>query len=140
MARKSSRPPGVSYTSTVTSALLICVAVAIALLGNIRLKSEQSSLEVQIMRLERAIGDADKSNAKLQLDYEQLISQSGLDQRIRLMRLQLNLPGNDARIILPEPVSDTPPPVMADKGRATFPVIRSPSGAGGGPQIRGSAR
>lgn len=105
MARKLRRhrvSPGLA--STMTSALLVCVAVAIALLGHIRFKGELHRLDREIAGMERALRDQRKTNARLQADYERLVSPLGLEARLREMRLPLVVPGDGARVVLREPV------------------------------------
>lgn len=109
MARKSSRTPRTGtgrggYATIVTSALLVSGAVAIALLGNIRLKDELNRLETEIGRLDREVAARKRSNRRLLMDYETLVSSAGLNSRMQAMRLDLVMPGESARVILPEPL------------------------------------
>lgn len=112
MARESARKSGGSgntgYASTMNSALLVCLAVAVAALGRIRLKSEENRLYSEISRLDYRVQELRRLNRKLQNDYETLTSSSGLHSRIREMRLDLVMPGEDARVVLPEPPPGEP--------------------------------
>lgn len=123
MARETNRKSaGVSYAPTVNSAVLVCLAVAVAALGRIRLKSEENRLYSEINRVEFQIQELRRSNRKLQVDYEILTSPAGLSGRIREMRLDLVMPGEDARVVLPEPATDTPFPQA---------LVLHPTGAAG---------
>lgn len=116
MARESGRKAGGGggYASTMNSALLVCLAVAVAALGRIRLKSEENRLYSEISRLDYRLQELRRLNRKLQIDYEILTSPAGLNTRIREMRLDLVMPGEDARVVLPEPsASHAPSPSMA---------------------------
>ena len=95
------------YATTVTSGLLISLAVALALLGNIRLKDDLNRLEAEIGRLDRELAIRKRGNERLRMDYETLVSAEGLNQRVREMRLDLVMPGDDARIVLPEPPAES---------------------------------
>lgn len=104
MARDSQRDrsrPG--YAPTVTSAMLICLAAAISLLGHIRLKAELDRLYADITKLDRQTAEARRFNRKLQSDFVTLTSPAGLSARLREMRSDLTMPGDDLRIVLPEP-------------------------------------
>jgi hypothetical protein len=100
----------------VTSALLICVAAAAALLGNIKLRGELHRLDLEIGQLDRALAKQRKSNEKLQADYEVLTSSAELARRVEEMRLDLRMPGADSRVVLPEPILPSPSEV-AGAGR-----------------------
>ncbi len=112
MARRSTasrgrRPPGGhGYASTVSSALVICLAVGVVLLGRIRLKNEEARLYSEINRTEFDVNELRRGNRKLASDLETLTSPAGLRARIREMRLDLSMPGDDARIVLPEPLAE----------------------------------
>lgn len=107
MARESGkRPKGGGYASAVNSALVICVAVAVVALGRIRLKSEESRLYAEMNRLDYQLQETRRANRRLQIEYETLTSSRGLSARIRDMRLNLVMPGDDARVVLPEPTED----------------------------------
>lgn len=110
MARKNRRLESPGYASTVTSAVLVCFAVAVALLGHIRLKGELNRLDSEINRLDRRLAELRRSNNKLEMDYEVLVSPAGLSSRLREMRLNLVMPGDNARIVLPEPDAEPPLP------------------------------
>lgn len=113
MARSSNKPSS-SLVPTVSSALLVCLAVAVAALGRIRLKSEENRLYTDINRIEAQIQEVRRLNRKLQGDYEILTSSAGLTARVREMNLQLVMPGDAARVVLPEPGSRAPfPSTMA---------------------------
>lgn len=107
--RNRDRPrPG--YAPTVTSAILICLAAAVALLGHVRLKAELDRLYADITKLDRQVADTRRNNRKLQIDYDTMTSPSGLSARIRELHLDLSMPLDDARIVLPEPTSEPPLP------------------------------
>ena len=110
MPRDSRKASGVGFAPTMSSALLVCLAVAAAALGRIRLKSEENRLYSEINRLDTQVQETRRANRKLQIDYEILTSPSGLSTRIRDMRLNLVMPGDDARVVLPEPAADGPHP------------------------------
>ncbi len=110
MARSSRKVGGGSLAPTVNSALLICLAVAVAALGRIRLKSEESRLYAEINRLDTQLQELHRSNRKLQIDYETMTSPAGLSTRIRDMHLNLVMPGEDARVVLPEPPGESAAP------------------------------
>lgn len=114
MARKSSQPRnGGGYGSAVSSALVVCLAVGVVLLGRIRLKNEEARLYSEINRTERELDDLRRGNRKLVSDFETLTAPSGLLTRIREMRLDLSMPGDDARIVLPEPVAEPVLPTVS---------------------------
>ncbi len=113
MARRSSAAkPRPGYLSTVSSALVVCLAVGVVLLGRIRLKNEEARVYAEISRTEREIDALRRGNRKLAMDYETLTAPSGLVARIREMRLDLAMPGEDARIVLPEPQAEPVLPAM----------------------------
>lgn len=113
MARKSpAAKAGPGYLSAVSSALVVCLAVGIVLLGRIRLKNEEARVYSEISRTEREIDELRRINRKLVVDYETLTAPSGLYARIREMRLDLGMPGDDARIVLPEPIAEPVLPAM----------------------------
>lgn len=121
MARKASRPRssgGPGYATMLASAALVCLAVAVALLGHLRLKGEIYRMDAENSRLEHALVEARKTNVRLQNDYETLISPRGLEDRIRDMRLRLIMPGDVARVVLPEPRADEPAPPSLPASRA----------------------
>lgn len=98
--------PGGGYASTVSSALVICLAVGVVLLGRIRLKNEEARRYSEINRTEDALNQLRRFNLKLVSDLETLTSPAGLHARILEMRLDLSMPGDDARIVLPEPLGE----------------------------------
>lgn len=113
MARDN-RKSGVSLMPTMSSALLVCMAVAVAALGRIRLKGDENRLYTEINRIESQVHEVRRLNRKLQVDYEILTSPAGLTTRIREMNLHLVMPGDGARVVLPEPLPDgTLPPELA---------------------------
>lgn len=99
--RRLTNLPGI--TSAVTSGVMICLAVAVSLLGYIRLKGELSRLDTDINRLDRQLAELRRFNNKLEMDYAMIVSPSGLNNRLREMRLILVMPGDNARVVLPEP-------------------------------------
>jgi hypothetical protein len=103
MARNPRKTSRRGYASIVTSALLVSLSAAIALLGNIRLKGELNRLDTEIGQLDRSLGEQRRSNRKLRMDYETLVSSAGLSSRLQEMQLNLVMPGENARIVLPEP-------------------------------------
>ncbi len=109
MAR-SAKKSGAGFGSTVSSAIVICLAVAVAALGRIRLKTEENRMYGEINRLDGQLQELRRSNRKLQVDYEFLTSPAGLSARIKEMQLDLVMPGNDARVVLPEPGGEPPLP------------------------------
>ncbi len=126
MARSSKKGGSGSLAPTVNSALLICLAVAVAALGRIRLKSEESRLYTEINRLDTQLQELNRSNRKLQIDYETMTSPAGLSGRIREMHLNLVMPGEDARVVLPEPsIGSAPPTAVAGRtpGRGVSPSL-----------------
>lgn len=102
MARETRRRSA-SLAPTVSSALIVCVAVAVAALGRIRLKSEESRLYGEINRIETQLQELRRFNRKLQSDYETITSSAELNARVREMNLNLVMPGDAARVVLPEP-------------------------------------
>lgn len=96
-------------TSAMTSGVIICLAVAVSLLGYIRLKGELNRLDTDINRLDRQLAELRRSNHKLEMDYAMIVSPSGLNNRLREMRLFLVMPGENARVVLPEPQIEAPP-------------------------------
>ncbi len=107
MRRETGRKSGgAGYASAMSSAAVVCFAVAAVALGRIRLKSEESRAYAEINRLDVMIQDTRRANRKLQVDHEILTSPAGLSGRVREMRLNLVMPGDDARVVLPEPASD----------------------------------
>ncbi|MBX3745038.1 MAG: hypothetical protein KF833_06985 [Verrucomicrobiae bacterium] len=100
----------VGYASTVTSGLLVCFAVAVALLGYIRLKGDLHRMETELGNLDRTMARLKRDHERLHLDYETMVSSAGLDQRVRAMRLNLVTPGESARVVLPEPPRELPVP------------------------------
>ena len=144
MARRASTAkatPGPGYGSIISSALVVCLAVGVVLLGRIRLKNEEARVYAEISRTEREIDDLRRLNRKLALDYETLTAPRGLAARIREMRLDLAMPGDDARIVLPEPGSEpataTPPgprQLPESTGQAALnPAWRGPAATGRNP-------
>lgn len=101
--RRETRSPRRAMAPTVTSGLIVCIAVALALLGHIRLKAELDRLYTGIGRLDRELAEARRANEKLQVDLTTLTSPDGLGSRLRKLRLDLVMPGDDARVVLPEP-------------------------------------
>jgi hypothetical protein len=147
MARESTRKSGAAgnsgYASTMNSALLVCLAVAVAALGRIRLKSEENRLYSEISRLDYRLQEMRRLNRKLQNDYETLTSSSGLNTRIREMRLDLVMPGEDARVVLPEPpggeglvqsIAARPPPSLLDRGALDRGSLALHPASGAGPR------
>ncbi len=135
MARDSQRDrsrPG--YAPTVTSAVLICLAAAVSLLGHVRLKAELDRLYADITKLDRQTAEARRFNRKLQSDFETLTSPAGLSARLREMHLDLTMPGDDLRIVLPEPAAEPPLPasmsVIGDARSHQFAVQGGGSGPG----------
>lgn len=115
-SRKKKQKAGV-LAPTVTSALMICLAAALALLVQIRLKADLHRLYNEINTLDRQVAQTRRVNQKLQVDYEMLTSPAGLHSRLRDLRLNLIMPGEDARVVLPEPRVETSPvlaPEMPD--------------------------
>ena len=113
MARRpATAKPRPGYLSTVSSALVVCLAVGVVLLGRIRLKNEEARVYAEISQTEREIDALRRGNRKLLMDYETLTAPSGLVARIREMRLDLAMPGEDARIVLPEPQVEPVLPAM----------------------------
>lgn len=136
MARKSSSTKSTpSYLTTVSSALVVCLAVGVVLLGRIRLKNEEARVYAEISRTEREIDDLRRNNRKLTVDYETLIAPSGLLARIREMGLDLATPGDDARIVLPEPLADSVVPMVA-RGLPETPEARAALGSNPQPASR----
>lgn len=111
MAREAKKKKAGTLGPTVTSALMICLAAALALLVQIRLKADLHRLYTDISTLDRQVAQVRRANHKLQVDYEMLTSPAGLNNRLRDLRLNLIMPGEDARVVLPEPRLD-PPPVV----------------------------
>ncbi|MCC7376993.1 MAG: hypothetical protein IT581_20200 [Verrucomicrobiales bacterium] len=103
MARNRRLTNLTGITSAVTSGVMICLAVAVSLLGYIRLKGELSRLDTDINRLDRQLAELRRFNNKLEMDYAMIVSPSGLNNRLREMRLILVMPGDNARVVLPEP-------------------------------------
>lgn len=103
MPRERSKPAGEGYASIVGSGLLLVLAVAAVLLGRSKLKNDESALYVDISKLERQLDEVRRANGKLLVDYATLTAPGSLAARIRDMRLGLIMPGDDARVILPEP-------------------------------------
>ena len=100
MARESRKKKKAGVLApTVTSALLICLAAALALLVQIRLKADLHRLYNEINTLDRQVAQARRVNQKLQVDYEMLTSPAGLHSRLRDLRLNLIMPGEDARVV-----------------------------------------
>jgi hypothetical protein len=108
MARNRRLTNLTGITSAVTSGIIICLAVAVSLLGYIRLKGELSRLDTDINRLDRQLVELRRANKKLEMDYATIVSPSGLNNRLREMRLILVMPGDNARVVLPEPRNDDP--------------------------------
>ena len=93
MARRpATAKPRPGYLSTVSSALVVCLAVGVVLLGRIRLKNEEARVYAEISQTEREIDALRRGNRKLLRDYETLTAPSGLVARIREMRLDLAMP------------------------------------------------
>ena len=135
MARDVRKGTG-SLVPTMSSALLICLAVAVAALGRIRLKSEENRLYGDINRIEAQLQDARRLNRKLQSDYEVLTSSLGLNARMREMNLNLMMPGDAARVVQPEPGMGTPSaPEMAWR-----PARPEPQVAAGGGEVATQSR
>lgn len=105
MARAGNRSvrKAAGCASTVTSGLLVCLAVAVVLLGYIRLKGDLHRMETELGALDRTLARQMRDHERLRLDYETMVSAAGLDQRVRAMRLDLIMPGESARVVLPEP-------------------------------------
>jgi len=108
MARETRRKTTGALAPTVTSALMICLAAALALLGQIRLKADLHRLYSGISNLDRQVAQVRRQNHKLQVDYEMLTSPAGLNNRLRDLQLNLIMPGDNARVVLPEPKVDPP--------------------------------
>jgi hypothetical protein len=100
------------YATVITSGLLVCLAAGVSLLGHIRLKAELNRLEGDVAVLERQLGERRAHNLRLSRDYETLISSAALDRRIQEMGLNLVMPGDGARVVLPEPDLDAGHPEM----------------------------
>jgi hypothetical protein len=105
MARKSRPSVRLGYASTVTSALLVCVAVAVALLGHIRFKGELHRLDRENGKIEFALKEQRRLNAELEADYDTLVSPRGLEARLRELNLNLIVPGGASRVVLREPLA-----------------------------------
>lgn len=112
MAREPRKKKPGALGPTVTSALMICLAAALALLVQIRLKADLHRLYTEISALDRQVAQAKRANHKLRVDYDMLTSPAGLNNRLRDLQLNLIMPGEDARVVLPEPRLDAQPPVM----------------------------
>ncbi|MCC6232056.1 MAG: hypothetical protein IT580_05400 [Verrucomicrobiales bacterium] len=125
MARNPRRTPAPGYTSTIASVVLICISVALALLAQIRLKDELNRLDRDLSKLDRQITEQRKLNQKLVSDYQFLVSSSGLENRVREMRLSLVMPTEDARVILPEPISEPPVPAAVPPSVTPVPPASS---------------
>lgn len=110
-------PPSGGYVATVTSGVLISLAVTIALLAHIRLKDELHRIESGISQLEEQLIKQKRENDRLQNDYDVLVSSDGLNKRLREMRLNLVMPGDGARVVLAEPTVEAPknPPAVRDR-------------------------
>lgn len=108
MARETRRKTTGALAPTVTSALMICLAAALALLGQIRLKADLHRLYSGISNLDRQVAQVRRLNHKLEVDYEMLTSPAGLNNRLRDLQLNLIMPGDNARVVLPEPKVDPP--------------------------------
>ncbi len=143
MARETRKKNSGALAPTVTSALMICLAVALALLVQIRLKADLHRLYTGISALDRQVAQVRRMNHKLQVDYEMLTSPAGLNNRLRDLQLNLIMPGENARVVLPEPRVDPPLPVVPilpgggpgapaspEHGLAVHPVTRSVPVAG----------
>ncbi|MGE3312032.1 MAG: hypothetical protein AB7O66_18870 [Limisphaerales bacterium] len=111
-ARDSRKKRTGALAPTVTSALMICLAAALALLVQIRLKADLHRLYGGISALDRQVAQARRMNHKLEVDYEMLTSPAGLNNRLRDLQLNLIMPGENARVVLPEPRIEPPLPVV----------------------------
>ncbi len=123
MARETRKKKTGALGPTVTSALMICLAAALALLVQIRLKADLHRLYGGISALDRQVAQVRRLNHKLEVDYEMLTSPAGLNNRLRDLQLNLIMPGENARVVLPEPRIEPPLPVV--------PI--QPDGTPGGP-------
>ncbi|MBL9138602.1 MAG: hypothetical protein JNK85_22225 [Verrucomicrobiales bacterium] len=109
MARNRRLTNLTGITSVMTSGVIVCLAVAVSLLGYIRLKGELNRLDTDINRLDRQLSELRRANHKLEMDYATIVSPSGLNNRLREMRLILVMPGENARVVLPEPQVESLP-------------------------------
>ena len=138
MAREARKKKSGALAPTVTSALMICLAAALALLVQIRLKADLHRLYTGISTLDRQVAQVRRLNHKLEVDYEMLTSPAGLNNRLRDLQLNLIMPGENARVVLPEPRVDPPLPVVpflpdgapgggvgAERRLAVHPVVRA---------------
>lgn len=128
MAREARKKKSGALAPTVTSALMICLAAALALLVQIRLKADLNRLYTGISTLDRQVAQVRRFNHKLQVDYEMLTSPAGLNNRLRDLQLNLIMPGENARVVLPEPRIDPPLPEV--------PILSDGGGGGSGPVER----
>ncbi len=134
MPRSPKKPGRRGYAAIFTSALTVSLAAAIALLCNIRLKEELNRLETDIGRLDHQLALRKRINRKSRMDYETLVSSSGLNLRVQEMGLDLVMPDENARIVLPEPpieavASDASLPHTVDR-RLAFGTAADPGPAG----------
>lgn len=137
MARETRKKTTGALAPTVTSALMICLAAALALLGQIRLKADLHRLYSGISNLDRQVAQVRRLNHKLEVDYEMLTSSAGLNNRLRDLQLNLIMPGDNARVVLPEPKVDPPlrdVPILPEaaagySGRSDRGLVWHPTGA-----------
>jgi hypothetical protein len=137
MARETRKKTTGALAPTVTSALMICLAAALALLGQIRLKADLHRLYSGISNLDRQVAQVRRLNHKLEVDYEMLTSSAGLNNRLRDLQLNLIMPGDNARVVLPEPKVDPPlrdVPILPEAtagytGRSDRGLVWHPTGA-----------